>query len=155
MRGNILSLILMLVLAVTVHAEVRVTDDSAPDNASKSRESSARSEKDTYIDLNTGKAFRFMYDELNDKFERDDLLAVDLYVNTNTRDSFWLEQAVIVNNALLRDVTGIYKVDPMKVKRDGAGYRVINNKPVNNKVVIAEDKLEKTTKPKEDSVSSM
>lgn len=150
MRGNVLLLILMLAIVMTGKAEVSAICESTPDNAHKAGETSARSETDIYIDLNTGKAFRFMYDELNDKYERDDLFALDLYVNTRTRDSFWLEEAVPVNNALLRDATGIYKVNPMKVKRDGTGYKVINNK-----AVIKQDSNEKVDKPKEGNVSSM
>ena len=143
-------LLFMLAITVMSNAEVSAMGDPAPDNTPKAGERSARSETDTYIDLNTGKAFKFIYDELNDKYERDDLLALELYVNIRTRDSFWKEQAVLVNNALLRDATGIYRVNPMKVKRDGAGYKVINNN-----AVIKQDSIEKGDKPKEGSVSSM
>ena len=119
-----------------------------PENQS-SETKTRHSEKDAFMDLNTGKAFRFMYDELNDKYERDDLLALDLYVNTRTRDTFWLEDALVVNNAILRDATGLYRVDPMKVKRNGTGYKVINNKAI--KAVDTE----KEARPKEGNVSSM
>ena len=145
MRGKILLLIVMLVIAVVGNAG-GVMAGPSPDNTLK--ESSTRSETDIFIDLNTGKAFRFIYDELNDKYERDDLLAPDLYVNTRTKDSFWLAEAVPVNNALLRDANGNYRVNPMKVKRDGAGYKVINNKPV-------QPKTEQADKPKDAGVTSM
>ncbi|MBS1616039.1 MAG: hypothetical protein JST06_07985 [Bacteroidetes bacterium] len=83
------------------------------------------SEKDTYMDLNTGKAFQFIYDDLNGIYNRSDLLQPDLYVNTRTKDTFWLYDAILVNHALIRDDNGIYRVNPMKVKRDGDSYRVV------------------------------
>src|SRR5262245_57430724 len=61
------------------------------------------SETDTYLDLGTGKSFQLIYDGLNDLYNRSDLFALDLYVNTRTRDTFWLEDAILVNNALLPD----------------------------------------------------
>lgn len=80
---------------------------------------------DTYLDLNRGKQFHFIYDELNDIYNRADLLSLDLYVNTRTRDTFWMDDAIVVNNALLKDETsGKYRIDPAKVKRDGNTYRV-------------------------------
>ncbi len=82
---------------------------------------------DTYLDLNTGKTFHFIYDELNDIYNRADLLGLDLYVNTRTRDTFWMEDAIVVNNALLRDDAGKYRIDPAKVKRDGNTFRVKTN----------------------------
>ena len=83
------------------------------------------SEADTYMDLNTGKAFSFIYDDLNGIYNRSDLLSPDLFVNTRTKDTFWLYDAILVNNALVRDANGRYRVDPMKVKRDGDTYRVV------------------------------
>ena len=145
MRGTILLLIVMLAIALGGNA-ISVMAGPTPDNSPK--EGSAPSVTDIYLDLNTGKAFRFMYDELNEKYERDDLLAVDVYVNTRTRDSFWLQEAVPVNNALLRDANGNYRVNPMKVKRDGTGYKVINNKPL-------KPNTEEADKPKEAGASSM
>lgn len=82
------------------------------------------SETDTYLDLNTGKTFRFIYDDLNDIYNRDDLFGLDLFVNTRTRDTMWLDDAIVVNNALLRDASGKYRIDPMKVKRDGSTFKV-------------------------------
>ena len=83
------------------------------------------SEADTYLDLNSGKQFRFIYDELNDIYNRADLMSLDLYVNTRTRDTFWLEDAIVVNNALLKDeASGKYRIDPAKVKRDGNTFKV-------------------------------
>ena len=82
------------------------------------------SEADTYLDLNSGKTFRFIYDELNDIYNRADLMGLDLYVNTRTRDTFWLEDAIVVNNALMRDDAGKYRIDPAKVKRDGNTFKV-------------------------------
>jgi hypothetical protein len=84
------------------------------------------SETDTYMDLNTGKAFQFIYDDLNGIYNRSDLLQPDLFVNTRTKDTFWLYDAILVNNALIRDDNGRYRVDPMKVKRDGDTYRVVS-----------------------------
>jgi hypothetical protein len=82
------------------------------------------SDADTYLDLNRGKTFRFIYDELNDIYNREDLLSLDLYVNTRTRDTFWLEDAIVVNNALLRDDAGKYRIDPARIKRDGNTFKV-------------------------------
>jgi hypothetical protein len=83
------------------------------------------SESDTFLDLNTGKTFQLLYDGLNEIYNRSDLFALDLYVNNRTKDTMWLEDAIVVNNALLKDANGTYKVDPMKVKRDGNSYRVV------------------------------
>lgn len=83
------------------------------------------SEADYFLDLNSGKTFQFIYDGLNDIYNRSDLLELEFYVNTRTKDTMWLEDAIVVNNALLRDAKGSYRVDPMKVKRDGASYRVV------------------------------
>lgn len=92
-------------------------DDSAP-AASKFNDA------DTYLDLNSGKTFRFIYDELNDIYNRADLLGLELYVNTRTQDTFWREEAIVVNNALLRDDAGKYRIDPAKIKRDGNTFKV-------------------------------
>lgn len=99
---------------------------SVPGNRDDSSPASVKfSEIDTYLDLNSGKQFRFIYDELNDIYNRADLMSLDLYVNTRTRDTFWLEDAIVVNNALLKDETsGKYRIDPAKVKRDGNTYKV-------------------------------
>jgi hypothetical protein len=103
-----------------------MTPDNREDNAAPGR--AKLSETDVYLDLNTGKSFKFIYDGLNDIYNRDDLFGLDLYVNTHTKDTLWLEEAITVNNALLRDAAGKYRIDPMKVKRDGNSYRVV--KPV-------------------------
>ncbi len=135
-------IILVFVLAIgtvsigqaPVSAFSPLTEDQSGDPATKA----SLSETDYYLDLNTGKVFQIMYDGLNEIYNRADLFAFDLYVNTRTRDTFWLEDAIVVNNALVRDASGRFRVDPMKVKRDGNGYRVINNRadkkavPVNN-----------------------
>jgi len=149
MTRYVLLLLIMVSTALPGNAELSAICLPAPDNTQAAGSKPKHSETDPYVDLNTGKMFRFMYDELNDKYERDDLLTLDLYVNTRTKDTFWLEEALLVNNAVLRDGTGIYKVDPMKVKRNGNGYKVINNKAVK-----AVD-MEKGDKPKEGNVSSM
>ena len=83
------------------------------------------SETDTYFDLNTGRTFQLIYDGLNNIYNRSDLFALDLFVNNRTKDTMWLEDAIVVNNALLKDATGLYKIDPMKVKRDGNTFRVV------------------------------
>jgi hypothetical protein len=99
-----------------------------PDNREDAAAAPARvklSETDIYLDLNSGKSFKFIYDGLNDIYNRDDLFGLDLYVNTNTKDTLWLDEAINVNHALLRDGAGKYRIDPMKVKRDGNSYRVV------------------------------
>ena len=126
MKRNML-LLLMVGIALFGKADVSATCRLGSDDAKKASDAPVFSEIDTYLDLNTGKAFRFIYDGLNEKFNRDDLFGLEFYVNTRTKDTFWLEEAVLVNNALLRDGRGTYKVDPMKVKRDGNGFKVINN----------------------------
>lgn len=104
----------------------KVSATMAPDNRDDEAPARAKlSETDVYLDLNTGKSFRFIYDGLNDIYNRDDLFGLDLYVNTNTKDTLWLEEALLVNNALLKDAAGKYKIDPMKVKRNGNSYRVV------------------------------
>jgi len=92
-------------------------DDSLPVNAKYN-------DADTYLDLNSGKTFRFIYDELNEVYNRADLLGLDLWVNTRTQDTFWREEAIVVNNALLRDDAGKYRIDPAKIKRDGNTFKV-------------------------------
>lgn len=119
-------LILLLIGAACFgNSEVNALCQVGSDNGQKALRSTL-SESDTYQDLNTGKVFKVMYDDLNEKYDRVDLFALDLYVNTRTKDTFWLEEPVLVNHALRRD-GAVYRVDPMKVKRDGNGYKVINN----------------------------
>jgi hypothetical protein len=139
MSQNILFLLLMTGFLLAANTEAGAICQSAMEGLKSTSAGPAISETDYYMDLNTKKAFRIMYDELNDKYERDDLFAFDLYVNTRTQDTFWLEDAVLVNNALVRDAAGNYKVDPIKVKRHGSGYKVIHTKPV-----IKTDDAEKT-----------
>lgn len=155
MRGNILSLTLLLVVGLTGQAGRSAASDVIPEDAPKNRDRSALTETDTYLDLNTGKSFKIIYDGLNDIFNRADLFELELYVNTRTQDSFWLDQAVPVNNALIRDSKGLFRVDPRKVKRDGAGYKVVNVTPVVKKAEVAEIKVEKAEPPVKDSVTSM
>ncbi len=110
--------------AVLISAQ-RVGAYQTPDTREEGASSGSKfSDVDTYLDLNRGKTFRFIYDELNEVYNRADLLSLDLYVNTRTRDTFWLEDAIVVNNALLRDDAGKYRIDPAKVKRDGNTFRV-------------------------------
>ena len=115
------SVVVILVLLCFGQVSARFTPGSNDDNASNSK----FSETDTYLDLNTGKTFRMIYDGLNDLYNRDDLFALDLYVNTRTKDTMWLDDAIVVNNALLKDASGKYRINPMKVKRDGNSYKVV------------------------------
>lgn len=116
---SILGTVLIVLGAQQVHA-------FASDEA-KSTTAPKLSTSDTYIDLGTGKEFRILYDDLNDIYNRNDLFALELYVNTRTRDTFWLEDAILINNALLKDEGGNYRVDPNKVKRNGNTYMVKAN----------------------------
>jgi hypothetical protein len=124
-----LSVVLTLVMAGAItllSAGVSAGAAGLPADAGENIKSSniGLSESETYIDLNTGKTFKLIYDDLNAIYNRDDLFALDLYVNNRTKDTFWLEEAITVNNALVRDAEGVFKVDPMKVKRDGNSYKV-------------------------------
>lgn len=113
--------------AIIMMAQQQVAANGADDNKEASAAgslSSRLSEADTYIDLNTGKQFKVIYDGLNDIYNRDDLFSFDLFVNTRTRDTMWLDDAIVVNGALIRGEDGKYRLDPMKVKRDGDSYRV-------------------------------
>lgn len=105
----------------------KVSATMAPDNREDATAPARAklSETDVYLDLNTNKTFKFIYDGLNDIYNRDDLFGLDLYVNTNTKDTLWLDDAINVNNALLRDADGKYRINPMRVKRDGNTYRVV------------------------------
>lgn len=104
-------------------ASAMYTMDSG-DNTSASNKTKF-SETDYFLDLGTGKTFQFIYDGLNDIYNRSDLQELNLFVNTRTKDTMWLDDAIVVNNALLSDGKGGYKIDPMKVKRDGNSYRVV------------------------------
>ena len=106
----------------------KVDASMAPDNREDAAPTPSRaklSETDVYLDLNSGKTFKFIYDGLNDIYNRDDLFGLDLFVNTNTKDTLWMDEAINVNHALLRDAAGKYRIDPMKVKRDGNSFRVV------------------------------
>ncbi len=103
----------------------------SPDNKDESAAASGYrqlSETDTYLDLNTGKSFHVIYDVLNELYNRDDLFAFDLFVNTRTNDTMWQDAAIIVNHALMRDAEGHFKIDPSKVKRNGNGYKVLTGR---------------------------
>jgi hypothetical protein len=114
--------ILLAVLGIN-KVSATMAPDNRPDAAAPTR--AKLTETDVYLDLNSGKTFKFIYDGLNDIYNRDDLFGLDLFVNTNTKDTMWLEECIIVNNALLKDAQGKYRIDPMKVKRDGNSYRVV------------------------------
>jgi hypothetical protein len=119
-----LRLVMMIAATLFVSLEVAARPEIPFTNDEVETDSPHLSETDTYIDINTGKSFKVIYDALNDTYNRDDLFPMDVYVNTRTNDTFWQAEAVLVNYALLQDVQAIYKVDPMKVKRDGNGYRL-------------------------------
>lgn len=117
----------MGLVAIAFSAQQRVGATLSMDHKDNSAPAAAAtkfSEADTYLDLNTGKEFKVIYDALNEIYNRDDLFAFELYVNTRTKDTMWLDDAIVVNNALLRDAGGKYRIDPMKVKRDGSTFRV-------------------------------
>src|SRR5690349_18396159 len=61
------------------------------------------SETDSYIDLKTGKAIHIRRDPSTNVYVSDEMPQLDIYVNTNTRDTFWGPEAVSVNNALVYD----------------------------------------------------
>jgi hypothetical protein len=130
MRSNMLALVVLVTVALLAGQDAKAVppfytlNSDGQSDTPGSKGGAVLSETDNYLDINTGKTFHVIYDDLNEKYNRDDLFAFDLYVNTRTKDTFWLEQALLVNNALLVDAGGIYKVDPMKVKRDGDGYKV-------------------------------
>jgi hypothetical protein len=121
--------------AVLFIGQVNAID--TPDNRDESASTANAkfSETDTYLDLNTGKTFMFIYDGLNDIYNRSDLLSLDLFVNTRTKDTMWLEDAIVVNNALIRDAGGKYKIDPMKVKRNGSTFKVVQSTPSQQPIV--------------------
>ena len=144
MKQKMLMLFLMVSTALLGSAELGATCPPAMEDEPKASDKPKISETDTYLDLKTGKTFRIIYDALNEKYNREDLFEFEFFVNTRTRDTFWLEDALLVNNALLRDAAGNYKVNPMKVKRDGSGYKVINNK-----AIIRENGKEKGVNEKE------
>jgi hypothetical protein len=141
-----------LLLGFLIIGTVLLSDSPAaagpyPDTNNGQTAQAKFSETETYMDLNTGKWFKVIYDGLNDTYNREDLFAFDLFVNLRTKDTFWLDLAVPVNNALVRDAAGSYRVDPMKVKRDGNGYRVINNKTVKKEEGAAAQKQVIADKP--------
>lgn len=120
------TLLILGVIAVCFIAHQHVSAMMAGENNGETSTAHARfSENDTYLDLNTGKNFKFIYDGLNDIYNRDDLMALDLFVNTRTKDTLWLDDGILVNHALVRDAEGKYRIDPMRVKRDGNSYKVV------------------------------
>ncbi len=125
-----MKLVMAGILAFTLAGGYRATATQQAENKDEAAAAQGRklSESDAYLDLNTGKTFHFIYDGLNDIFNRDDLFAAELYVNTRTADTLWLDDAINVNNALLRDAEGKYRINPMKVKRSGNTYRTVNGK---------------------------
>ena len=81
------------------------------------------SETDSYIDLKTGKTIHIRRDPSSNVYVSDEMPQLDIYVNTNTRDTFWGPEAVSVNNALVFDGPGMWTVDEMRVERNGEGYK--------------------------------
>jgi hypothetical protein len=114
------------VMSVLVFAGQQVNANLDPENKDEMTASGRHkfSEADNYIDLNTGKSFKVIYDQLNEIYNRSDLFAFDLYVNERTKDTMWLDEAIVVNNALVKDADGRYRIDGAKVKRDGDSYKV-------------------------------
>ncbi len=123
--SGLVVLVLVLLAGFAFQGHASLDNEHQDENNADHKRNPNISETDTYRDLNTGKAFTFIYDDLNGIYNRSDLLEPDLYVNTRTKDTFWLYDAIRVNNALIRDATGRYRVDPMKVKRDGDTYKVV------------------------------
>jgi hypothetical protein len=81
------------------------------------------SEADSYIDLKTGKTIRIRRDTVRNVYVREDMTPLDIYVNTSSMDTFWGPEAVPVNNALIRDESGMFTVDELRVERNGDGYK--------------------------------
>ncbi len=119
------TIIILTAALLTLTAPQSVQADNRQEATGTAARPAKLSETDAYLDLNTGKQFHFIYDGLNEVYNRDDLFAAEYYVNTRTRDTLWLDAAINVNHALRRDADGKYRIDPMKVKRDGQGYRVV------------------------------
>jgi hypothetical protein len=124
MRRKALLILGLSAFSFLGHQQVQATLAAENKDENTTSSSSKFSEADIYLDLNTGKTFQVIYDGLNELYNRSDLFAFDLFVNTRTKDTLWLEDAILVNNALVRDASGKFKVDPMKVKRDGNSYKV-------------------------------
>jgi|GEM_PF-2275828 len=80
------------------------------------------SETDTYLDLKTGKTFKVRKDSQSGIYVGENMEPLDIYVNTNTRDTFSGPEGLLVNNALIFS-NGAYTVDELKVKRNGEGYK--------------------------------
>lgn len=119
-------IVTVMVLCVTAGAfRAAATLSGENGESAPTAQSKKLSETDAYLDLNTGNTFHFIYDGLNDVYNRDDLFAAEFYVNTRTADTFWMDDAIVVNNALLRDAQGKYRIDPSKVKRQGNTFRTI------------------------------
>lgn len=125
MKRNLTVWALQVCIASAVSTSALAAPPIPKGDGAKTASTSKPSEAETYMDLNNGKVFRVLYDGLNEIYNRSDLYPLDLYVNVRTKDTFWLDEGVLVNNALLQDAQGNFKVDPSKVKRKGNGY-IIN-----------------------------
>jgi hypothetical protein len=132
MKRNLTVWALQLLLASAAGTSAIAAPHIPKGEGGQNARTSKPSESELYMDLNDGKVFRVFYDGLNEIYNRSDLFPLDLYVNVRTKDTFWLAEGVMVNNALLQDAQGNFKVDPSKVKRKGSGY-IINTSVVVNK----------------------
>jgi hypothetical protein len=78
--------------------------------------------EEEYVDLKTGNTIHIRRDPEQHTYTREDKGPLDVFVSTRTRDTFWGPRAILVNNALQYD-NGVYKVDEMRIERNGEGFK--------------------------------
>ena len=76
----------------------------------------------SYIDLRSGKSVR--KDEMTGRYVDESNNPVDFYVDVNTRDTFYGTTGQVVNNALIHEDDGNWRVDDAKIKVDGDEIKV-------------------------------
>lgn len=78
-----------------------------------------------YVDINTGDSLDLWYDPV--KFVtiiRKTNMPVDFYINTVTWDTVYGRGKFVVNNLIIKDEQGKYKLDESKVKIEGDELKI-------------------------------
>jgi len=82
--------------------------------------------KSGYYDLNTGKSITLVKDENTGlMLDAETKQPVYIYVNENTKDTFYGATGEVINGQVIKTEDGKYKYEDLKIKVDGDGdYKV-------------------------------
>jgi hypothetical protein len=98
------------------------TTDSLSVSSTEMDASSGAGGTSAYIDLSTGATVR--RDEVTGRYVDQNNNPVDFYVDINTRDTFYGSSGQVVNNAIIHEDDGTWRVDDTKIKIEGDEMKI-------------------------------